>query len=1195
MPLVVSQNVRQSMISEREASRLDNIDRDPLEKAEATEGDRKPRFVKKKTFGLRKSISRFLRTQVSEDSANKIFERGVFLPNSNQKLGWDVFLCILIVYSVISVTTRIGFDLEVDIDGKDAIVDYTIDTLFALDILINFFTGFYDDDMVLVSNKSAIGKRYLKLWFWIDVGATIPFDALVEVATKQDGGQYQTLRLLRFFRLLKLGRLRKLGQAISNLEDLIGIHPTVIELWRLLAKIMFLSHFVACGWHYISSQSDDVGIFKRRGLENEPYMTRYLMSLHWALATMTGVGYGDIYAVTVPERVYAIFVQIMGASIFGFLLGNINTILDSINLRSSFRRRKMNQVKHYMKQMELPKDLRHQVKRHFRHLCQKKEIFAVESALGSLSSSLYKEVVLQTFYQMRLRFPLLMQNTPEFLMGCVTSMLPVAYYAGEEITLVGDIVSEIHFLFEGMIHYVGEKAWMGREETGFFEALQGYERSPSTANDEVKAKRAARENNIVDNLDNGTVIGIYTDGALLFTEVLEKETTEKFSTKAASFCDCYIIEKHKFGHLLDRYGIDKHEIINTARNRSKKLAECVQLRSLVMRYSTEGELTIVRMSDSVFVNDRLTFSKDLGGSGYHPVIPEKNRKHRQTKMSMFRQVKGLRRSIIKKSNAVHPNRGMAGSRKRGPRPNVVPSETRTISTFVINHEGTFKLRWEMVLCVLILYSAITVPYLLAFEDEAIYMSFFWYLEIFVDIFFVTDLVLNFFTSYIDNSNLRGRTRVRDILKIAEHYLMSKWFPIDFFSSIPFDRILRLYFKSANRFKSLRLIRMLRLTRLMKLFKKSAYLEDLEDENPTLMQASKLLLQVSFSAHFLACAWYFVSVKGKTTCSPQSVESGIFNPDFCNWTVLEKDNSGNSKIETYLASLYWAYTTMTTVGYGDIVPGSESEAVMAVFGMIFGVTMFAYVVGSMAVVVTSLNATTRRVKQKIDDFDMFLREKDIEPALHKRVKDYYGYYLRSLYKFDEEYLLVDMPYSLRKKCLFHTYGKQLKSIPFFYDWDEFGISQFAPRMKNQHFEQGETICAEGDVGTHLFFIEKGQVDVFSNQVHLTTMGVGQLFGDVSALFRIPMTATVRAATNVKVFSVSGQNFRSVLKSFHDSNNTTMDVAVLLESMLNKVAQMTFTAEVQTQINETLGLVEKKGAYDVLLNRTRNNRLGSISEI
>ena len=149
--------------------------------------------------------------------------------------------------------------------------------------------------------------------------------------------------------------------------------------------------------------------------------------------------------------------------------------------------------------------------------------------------------------------------------------------------------------------------------------------------------------------------------------------------------------------------------------------------------------------------------------------------------------------------------------------------------------------------------------------------------------------------------------------------------------------------------------------------------------------------------------------------------------------MEKDNSGNSKIETYLASLYWAYTTMTTVGYGDIVPGSESEAVMAVFSMIFGVTMFAYVVGSMAVVVTSLNATTRRVKQKIDDFDMFLREKDIEPALHKRVKDYYGYYLRSLYKFDEEYLLVDMPYSLRKKCLFHTYGKQLKSIPFFYEF------------------------------------------------------------------------------------------------------------------------------------------------------------------
>ena len=75
--------------------------------------------------------------------------------------------------------------------------------------------------------------------------------------------------------------------------------------------------------------------------------------------------------------------------------------------------------------------------------------------------------------------------------------------------------------------------------------------------------------------------------------------------------------------------------------------------------------------------------------------------------------------------------------------------------------------------------------------------------------------------------------------------------------------------------------MLRLTRLMKLFKKSAYLEDLEDEYPTLMQAGKLLIQVSFSAHFLACAWYYVSVKGETTCTRQSIQDGSYNPSCCN--------------------------------------------------------------------------------------------------------------------------------------------------------------------------------------------------------------------------------------------------------------------------------------------------------------------------
>ena len=268
MPIVVQSNVRQSVFNSSRLEELELTKKEQnaeLKRMRSNLADGKRRTViqqqmrhltKKASFGIRKSLNRFLKGHKENPEATaQLISGNVLLPNSNSKLAWGVYLCMLIVYSVITVTCRIGFDLEVGLTGNDSIVDYTIDSLFAADIVLNFFTGYYDQDMVLVTDHALIAKKYLRWWFWIDVGATVPFDVIVEVASNKDGGELRALKLIRFFRLLKLGRLRKLSYAIRNLEDLTGIHPTVFELLRLLAKILFLSHFVACGWHFISNSS----------------------------------------------------------------------------------------------------------------------------------------------------------------------------------------------------------------------------------------------------------------------------------------------------------------------------------------------------------------------------------------------------------------------------------------------------------------------------------------------------------------------------------------------------------------------------------------------------------------------------------------------------------------------------------------------------------------------------------------------------------------------------------------------------------------------------------------------------------------------------------------------------------------------------------------------------------------------------
>ena len=47
---------------------------------------------------------------------------------------------------------------------------------------------------------------------------------------------------------------------------------------------------------------------------------------------------------------------------------------------------------------------------------------------------------------------------------------------------------------------------------------------------------------------------------------------------------------------------------------------------------------------------------------------------------------------------------------------------------------------------------------------------------------------------------------------------------------------------------------------------------------------------------------------------------------------------NAQIKTYLDALWWCVSTVTTVGYGDIVPVSNLGRIVAVFYMFFGIAM-----------------------------------------------------------------------------------------------------------------------------------------------------------------------------------------------------------------------------------------------------------------
>jgi hypothetical protein len=59
-------------------------------------------------------------------------------------------------------------------------------------------------------------------------------------------------------------------------------------------------------------------------------MDQYVYSIYWSITTMITVGYGDIVAFTIQERIFFCFVMILSCGVFAYSLNNIGSIFQEM-------------------------------------------------------------------------------------------------------------------------------------------------------------------------------------------------------------------------------------------------------------------------------------------------------------------------------------------------------------------------------------------------------------------------------------------------------------------------------------------------------------------------------------------------------------------------------------------------------------------------------------------------------------------------------------------------------------------------------------------------------------------------------------------------------------------------------------------------------------------------------------------------
>ncbi|XP_016417193.1 cGMP-dependent protein kinase 1a isoform X3 [Sinocyclocheilus rhinocerous] len=77
------------------------------------------------------------------------------------------------------------------------------------------------------------------------------------------------------------------------------------------------------------------------------------------------------------------------------------------------------------------------------------------------------------------------------------------------------------------------------------------------------------------------------------------------------------------------------------------------------------------------------------------------------------------------------------------------------------------------------------------------------------------------------------------------------------------------------------------------------------------------------------------------------------------------------------------------------------------------------------------------------------------------------------------------------------------------------------------DKNSCIIKEGDVGSLVYVMEEGKVEVSKEGLKLCTMGPGKVFGELAILYNCTRTATVRTVTSVKLWAIDRQCFQTIM--------------------------------------------------------------------
>ncbi len=425
-------------------------------------------------------------------------------PESRKKRTWDFYVLVISIFAAIEVPLSIVFLDE--IKTLSFIGAILITLTFTVDIVLRFYTG-YRSQGKIITDKKKVAETYLKGWFFVDLLAALPIGLLL-FSLRLPNESF--LHLFRLLVLLKLMRVRPTLQKIGGTS----VNPAILRLFLLIFWILLAAHIVSCGWIFLNEYSPEM-----------PLVSRYIESFYWTITTLTTIGYGDITPEGNIQILYVIFIEILGAGMYGLVIGNIANLIANIDIAKTQFKEKLDKVNTFLKYRNIPSDMQKKINDYYNYLWESRRGYDETSVLEDLPAPLQESVALYLNKDIIEKVPIFKGASSELIKDIIMNMQPVVFTPGDNIVKAGEVGFDMFFISKGSVDVLS--------------------------------------------VDEQTRYATLTDGQFFGEIALLLSTPRTATIKAREYCDLYRLDKETFDRILTRYPSFKQNIESLAEERKK--------------------------------------------------------------------------------------------------------------------------------------------------------------------------------------------------------------------------------------------------------------------------------------------------------------------------------------------------------------------------------------------------------------------------------------------------------------------------------------------------------------------------------------------------------------------------------------------------------------------------------------------------